>query len=103
MSKAIGISVGPSNAVKFLFAVGVLGQAVAWSLFYRMVIKLNQVVPPAKRIRLDELRYPYFSAIKRLHEEWFPTSTSRTVCLVLMVVSTSLVAIAIILGIRPVG
>ena len=94
---------GPSNVVMFLFAVGALGQAIAWLLFFRTVIKLNKVVPPAKRIPLDEFRYPYISAVRRLHEEWFPTSAIRTAWLVLMVVSTSLVAIAIILGIRPVG
>ena len=66
-----------------------------------MVIKLNKVAPADRRIPFDELRYPYISAIKRLHEEWFPTSAIRTVWLVLMVVSTSLIAIGIILGIRP--
>jgi hypothetical protein len=95
--------VGPSNVVKSLFAIGTLGQAIAWLLFYRMVVTLNKVAPPAKRIPFDELRYPYISAIRRQHEEWFPTSAIRTAWLVLMVVSTSLVAIAIILAIRPVG
>jgi len=94
--------VGPSNVAKFLWLLGVLCPVIGWLLFLRMAITLNKEAPPDRRILLRSLDIHYLSAIIRPHEEWFPTSSVRTAWLVVMVVSTSLMAIAIILAIRPV-
>ncbi len=46
---------------------------LGWSLFFRMAIKLNRMLPPAKKIPLIEFRN-YRLEIERLYEGSFPES-----------------------------
>jgi hypothetical protein len=45
--------------------------SIGWSLFFRMAIELNRVLPPSKRIPLIEFRN-HISEIRRLYEDSFP-------------------------------
>jgi len=54
-----------------LFIVGSALMAIGWSLFLRMAIELNKVLPPSKRIPLIEFRN-HISEIRRLYEDSFP-------------------------------
>jgi hypothetical protein len=58
------------------------------------------VLEPEKQIPLLESRLRFFE-LKRLHEDLFPTSTVRNVWFILLAVSTSLLAIGVILAIKP--
>jgi len=89
-----------SNAVKYLWAIGVAGQLIASLLFVRMAVQVNRVLAPEKRIPLIESRLRFFE-LKRLHEDLFPASTIRTAWLVLLAVSTSLLAIGVIPALKP--
>jgi hypothetical protein len=88
------------NAVKYLWAIGVAGQLIASLLFVRMAVQVNRVLAPEKRIPLIESRLRFFE-LKRLHEDLFPASTIRTVWFVLLAVSTSLLAIGVMLAVKP--
>ena len=68
---------------------------IGWSLFFRMTIDLNNVLPPDKRIPLIEFRNQ-ISRIRRRHEDFFPESGLSTTCLILMVAAGLVWAAAII-------
>jgi hypothetical protein len=61
-----------------------------------MIIELNKVLPPEKRIPLIEFR-GRLSEIRDLHREWFPTSGLRATSFALIAASTALFAIAVII------
>jgi hypothetical protein len=85
--------------VKVLYGVGAFGMLVDFSLFIRMVIELNRVLPPQKKFSMNELNMRQHE-IKRLHEELFPVSSLRTTWFVLMVASVITMAAAVILAVR---
>jgi hypothetical protein len=72
----------------FLWVVGVVLHVIGWSLFFRMAIESNRVLPPNKRIPLIELRYHGVSEIRRRHEDSFPESGLSKTFLVLIVLAT---------------
>jgi hypothetical protein len=60
----------------YLMVVGTVVSLIGWSLFLRMAIEVNKVLPPGKRIPLIELRN-HISRIRRLYEDSFPESGSE--------------------------
>jgi len=60
----------------WLWIVGATLMLLGWWLFLRMAIKLNRVLPLAKRIPLIEFRN-YRLEIERLYENSFPKVNSR--------------------------
>jgi hypothetical protein len=89
-----------SDVVRYLWIVGVLCLFNSSSLFLRMAVELNKVLPPEKKFSLFEIRM-HFHEIKSSHESFFPISALRTVWLILLVVSVSAMAIAVMLAIHP--
>jgi hypothetical protein len=89
-----------SSTLNKLVAVAFILQVAAWSLFFRMAIEVNRVLPKEKRIPLFEFRY-HISEIKHLHEQRFPSSKLRVGWMTLAGVSALIVSVAVILGIRP--
>jgi hypothetical protein len=88
------------TVVKVLFGVGATGMLIGWSLFIRMAIELNRVLPPKRKFFLLELRI-HFHEVKRLHEEFFPVSALRSTWFALMVSSATTLAAAIIIAVKP--
>jgi hypothetical protein len=89
-----------TDVVRYLWIVGVLCLFISSSLFLRMAVELNKALPPEKKFSLFEIRM-HFHEIKSSHESFFPISALRTVWFVLLVVSVSAMAIAVMLAIRP--
>jgi hypothetical protein len=87
-----------STAFKCLAAVTILGFLMGWSLFLRMAIELNKVLPPRKRILLIELR-EHISEVNRLYMESFPSSTLPTMWRVLTTISALVLASAVMIEI----
>jgi hypothetical protein len=79
----------------YLVVVGTVVSLIGWSLFLRMAIELNKVLPPDKRIPLIEFRN-HISRIRRLHEDSFPESGLSTTWLILTVAAGLVWAAAII-------
>lgn len=79
-----------------LTLVWVVVAGVGWSLFFRMIVDLNKVLPPNKRIPFAFLssRIP---EIRRLHEDTFPKSPLSTAWLILMWVAGIVLGTAIVL------
>lgn len=88
------------TVVKVLYGVGAIGMLVGFSLFIRMTIELNRVLPPQKKFSILELNMRRHE-VKRLHEEFFPVSSIRTAWFVLMVASAMTMAGAVILAVKP--
>ncbi len=86
--------------VRILFAAGALGLLVGTSLFMRMAIELNRVLPPQKKFYTILLR-EHFHEVKSLHEKSFPASTLRTAWFVVTVASVVTMADAFILAVKP--
>ena len=83
---------------KLLFGMGALGMFVGWLLFFRMMVELNRVLPPDKRLSFREFRMR-IPRIRELHETSFPLSTLRAWWLGLMVGSAIAIGAAVIVGI----
>jgi hypothetical protein len=88
------------TAVKILFGVGAIGMFIGWSLFIRMAIELNRVLPLQKKFFILELRI-HFHEVKRLHEEFFPVSALRATWFAFMVSSVIIMTAAIIIAVKP--
>jgi hypothetical protein len=65
-----------------------------------MAIELNRALAPQKRFFILELRMR-FHEVKRLHEELFPVSALRATWFALMVSSVIVLAVAIIVAVKP--
>ena len=83
-----------------MWASGLIGMTIGGLLFGRMHAQVNKLLPPEKRIPLIETRMRFYD-IKHLHEELFPTSPIRAAWLVLTVASASMLAIGVILAVKP--
>jgi hypothetical protein len=88
------------TVVKVLFGVGAIGMFVGWSLFIRMVVELNRVLPPQKKFFILEFRMRH-REIKRLHEKFFPVSSLRATWFAFIVSSVITMAAAIIVAVKP--
>ena len=88
------------TVVKVLHGVGAIGMLVGFSLFIRMAVELNRVLPPQKRFSIFELNM-HRHEVKRLHEEFFPVSALRATWFALMVGSGITMAAAIIIAVKP--
>ena len=80
-----------------LWTVGGILMLLGWSLFFRMAIKLNRVLQPAKRIPLIEFRN-YRLEIERLYEDSFPESELPTGFRVLIVAGALTIGAGVILA-----
>jgi hypothetical protein len=89
-----------TDTVKYLWVGGMIGMIAASILFGQMQAQVNKLLPPEKRISMIESRMR-FHEIKSLHEERFPTSQLRTMWYVLMAISVFLMAVGIIVAIKP--
>jgi hypothetical protein len=88
------------TVVKVLFGVGSIGMLIGFSLFIRMAIELNRVLPPQKKFSILELNM-HRHGVQRLHEEFFPVSALRATWFTLMVSSVIALAVAIIIAVKP--
>lgn len=91
-----------SDAFKYLLAIGAGGMIIAWSLFFRMLVMLNSILPRENRIPPIYFRYHVGEVIRR-HQEHFPKSRLAAAWLVLLILSGAAISIAIIVEIRPHG
>ena len=82
------------------FGLGAIGMLVGFSLFIRMAIELNGVLPPKKKFSILELNMRRHD-VKRLHEELFPLSSLRTTWFVLVVASVMAMVVAVIIAVKP--
>jgi hypothetical protein len=64
-----------------------------FALFLKMIVELNRVLPPEKRIPLIQYRE---HDIRGLHGQYFPVSRLRVGAFVLMTVFATLVAAGVI-------
>ena len=83
------------KASTILMVVAAVVHLIRWSLFFRMIIDLNKVLPLEKRIPLIEFRNQ-ISRIRRLHQDSFPESGLSATWLILMVAAGLVWAAAII-------
>jgi hypothetical protein len=79
-----------------LLLIGAAVFLTGWGLFFHMVIELNKVLPPNKRIPLSEYRMR-IDEIRRLYEDSFPDSALATVWFLLMMVGGAFCAAAVVL------
>ena len=88
------------TTVKVLYGIGAFGLLIGSSLFIRMTIELNRILPPQKKFSLLELRM-HLQQVKRLHEQSFPVSTLRATWFALMVCSVIAMGAAVIIALKP--
>jgi hypothetical protein len=86
------------KAATMLMSLGGVGMFVSTALFVYMTVELNKTLPPGKK------RFPSgrdYREIQSLHEQLFPGSVIRTARNVLGVIASVVLAIGVILAIKP--
>lgn len=89
---------GPPRIATYCWVIGTIFGLAGWSLFFRMILELNKVLPAQNRLSLIEFRY-HIGEIKRLHAELFPISTLRVTALLLIAASAAAVGVGIVVAI----
>jgi hypothetical protein len=84
-----------SSLAVFLWIAACVGFLVAFLMTLRMAFEVNRVLPPEKRIPLIEYRF-HVQEIWRLHDDFFPKSTTATLTRWLTAFSAVLIAAGIV-------